>query len=161
MSKFDNSGTQDDMSMEDILASIRKYVSDDESKNGQQKGDSVGNYRASDKDSSQPEMVVKLEENQIVEEANSSSKGNHNFYEIPDEFLHKKEGGNPFSKLSGVLKSQPKNQKPVDKTKTVTVDNFLRELAASMIEEWIDNNLEKIAMYAIEREIERIKNQGS
>ncbi|MDR0552761.1 MAG: DUF2497 domain-containing protein [Holosporales bacterium] len=164
MTKFDNGGNQDDMSMEDILASIRKYVSDDEAKRGQsQKGDLGNNaYRGASADSISPDIVVKLEENQIVEEEEEVPKGGHNFYEIPDEFLHRKEGGNPFNRLSSVLKSHPKtSKKAADKTKTVTVDNFLRELATSMIEEWIDNNLEKMVIYIVEREIEKIKNQTS
>lgn len=133
----DNNKTRDDMSMEDILASIRKYVADDDIKKSQQQNGTIEqasltrNHDISNNDNSD-DTVVKLNESQVVLEnidndyqddntiIAESTKHNQN-YEPPISYTEvsslsssvvtnneNEAAGGPFNKLANALKAYGK-----------------------------------------------------
>lgn len=167
----------DEMSMEDILASIRKYVSEDENKSkAEEKTDNVEPPQGKE------ETVISLSETQIVnsESKNSSEEQSKESSTVPEEdpvtyseisslsmntiseapsYSHG--DSNPFSKLADALKvygEGTKHQEKTDSAQGVTIDVFLRDLAGPLISQWIKENLPKIVEEMIDREIQKLKN---
>jgi cell pole-organizing protein PopZ len=178
MDKLGDEKRDDDMSMEDILASIRKYVTDDASASNSSSVGSTGKNE---------DMTIKLEESQIVKSGprkiNEKTEDSHALSEeVPvtytqssslsqgvadspknrqDMDLHtsttisginatKTDG--PFNRLASALKAYGKPER-----KSPTIDEFFEEIATLLIKKWMDNNLPSITERIIEKEIEKLK----
>ncbi|MDO4975478.1 MAG: DUF2497 domain-containing protein [Alphaproteobacteria bacterium] len=172
---FSNTPSEEEMSMEDILSSIRKYVSEeDEKKNASvntpqcieeehyNNTDSViklqkSNIVSSDSiENSQPIVNVSTEEPLISYNEKSTLSENI----VTNSEPTKK---NPFGQLAEALTSYGKNKatsKPQEKKESaLTIDQFLTRVTEEMIEKWIDKNLNNIVEKIVIREIEKMKSE--
>lgn len=171
---FSNTPTEEEMSMEDILSSIRKYVSEEDEKRNIDSNVSQHNeeehYNGTD-------SVIKLQESNIISStAASSSESPVNInteeplisYEekstLSENVVNASEPAvkkNPFGQLADALTSYGKNKtssKPIDKKESSpTIDQFLTSITEKMIEKWINENLNDIVEKIVTREIERMK----
>lgn len=129
-------GEKEDMSMEDILSSIRKYVSEE-------------NTVTNNNDNKQQveeidEPVINLDANSVLmqeEEKQAIEKG-------------------PFNKLTEALKTYNKPKKQTGSTDlNMSVDQFLREIVEGYIQKWADKNLQHIVESIVLKEIEKIKSE--
>ena len=172
-----------DMSMEDILSSIRKYVSDEDDKKSD-KNESL------DQNMNFEDVFINLDESQIAsddeaeedcfdesrqrEEHSSHSQNierepvvNHVVepqHASSAQNAQKKVSGSAFNKLADALKSYGKNdvqkeEKSFLKNKDVTMTQFLTAVSGKIIEDWAEKNLRKIVEEIIVREIEKIKSE--
>lgn len=164
---------KDDMSMEDILASIRKYVAEDDSK---QSSEVDAEHHVSE-DFPNSDSVIRLNESQIAssEEEMQENLANNNEKEIYNSETYSEVSTlsmntvdtpppsreSPFNKLADALNTYGKNkpQSKKDTTQeTLTIDKFLENLATPIIEKWVANNIFKIVEQAVDREIQKLKN---
>ncbi|MDR2667309.1 MAG: DUF2497 domain-containing protein [Holosporales bacterium] len=156
----------EEMSMEDILSSIRKYVSEGDNKS--QVDQQLENEVCCDN-----EKVVELNEANVVN-ANEADKSAINkvssVADIPvsyeevstlsrSVFSEKGKMPSPFDQLTNALNAYGKNKSDVGKQnkKGVTVDQLFASIAEKVIVEWVDANLRSIAEEIVLREIEKIK----
>jgi cell pole-organizing protein PopZ len=158
---------QEEMSMEDILSSIRKYVSegDDKSQVDQQQEKEAC---CSD------EKVVELSESYVVHEDDklpvskvaSVADIPINYEEVStlskNVFNEKGKMPGPFDQLTNALNAYGKNKSDAGKQSKVglTVDQLFSSIAEKVIEKWVDENLRSIAEGIVLREIEKIKAEG-
>ena len=176
MSNFNEKRQSEDMSMEDILASIRKYVSDEE---GKTTSSSEENQVEEHDDLPIPaENVIKLSESNVISEERQPTiklhARNENYnpdtyeekstlaMEVDTPHVVKKQSGGPFDKLADALKSYGKPKEKVTKQagiSDITLEQFLSEIAARVIEDWAEKNLRKISEEIVVREIEKIKSE--
>lgn len=163
----------EEMSMEDILSSIRKYVSEeDERKNA----DSSIPQHNEEEHYNDTDSVIKLQEANIVspisvenssdipsEESvisyNEKSTLSESVVSAPQPAIKK----NPFGQLADALTSYGKSKissKSQDKKESSpTIDQFLTAISEKMIEKWINENLNDIVEKIIIREIEKMKSE--
>jgi cell pole-organizing protein PopZ len=162
MTNFNKDDKNDDMSIEDILASIRKYVVDDgennQSKDEQQQDTST--------DINQNGIVINLEKSQISEPDNSEqqemeSEESSTIMYTKSEILASNTSTNPIGKLTNALKSYGSTKKQDKSPEMLTIDKFLEKVATPMIEKWLENNMEQIVERMVDREIEKLKNESS
>jgi len=173
---FSNTPSEEEMSMEDILSSIRKYVSEEDEKRNMDSNvlrcNEGEHYNGTD-------SVVKLQESNIISPTavSSSDKSvsvntaepiisyeekstlSENVVNASDHAVRK----NPFGQLADALTSYGKNKtssKTLDKKESSpTIDQFLTSVTEKMIEKWINENLNDIVEKIVTREIERIKSE--
>jgi cell pole-organizing protein PopZ len=160
---------QEEMSMEDILSSIRKYVSEGETKPQNNEQQHECDVHCDD------EKVVKLNESDVFIEDNSShsDKKASVVADIPvsyeevstlskDVFCEKRKVSGPFAQLTNALNSYGKNKMDVDKQNggTLTVDQLFISIAEKVISEWVDKNLKSVTEEIVLKEIEKIKAEG-
>lgn len=163
-----------DMSMEDILSSIRKYVSDEPDDDVKSNDD--GRRRPEiDVSDSGDEVFVSLDESQLTSDVDV---GEDDEKELPEQkaeerndfqqpfqqaFQQQKRSasGGAFNKLADALKAYGKNEvKSVKKPSSeVTMSQFLTLVSGKIIEDWVDKNLRKIVEEIVLREIEKIKSE--
>lgn len=178
MTNFNDNNRKDDMSMEDILASIRKYVADDDNK---QPEDRIVSEKHTHEDFPKNETVIKLSESQIVDHEKSPQNQSEtrlqtnvnespatysevsslsmNTMDASPEKLSSKES--PFNKLANALDTYGKSKSENNKDSAgsaLTVDKFLESLATPIIEKWVENNIPRIVEKAVDREIQKLKN---
>ncbi len=149
---------KDDMSIEDILASIRKYVAEDDSKTEQVEDDE--------------QSVIHLTKEQVAENVDEfSEKDQTNATDVkavehtssptakPHEEQQRK-SSNPFSKLASAIVER---KKPEHHAKS-GIDEWLEEIVRNEIGKWLDNNLQYIVESEVNKqvtlEINRIKNSN-
>jgi cell pole-organizing protein PopZ len=161
MTNFDKDNRNDDMSMEDILASIRKYVSGD-GENNQSKGEQKQDTSV---DINQDEVVINLEKSQIADPSTKNidpkevvEKELSNVMYTKSETLVSNTN-NPFERLTNTLKECDFPKKQDKNHKMLTIDKFLEQLATPMIEKWLDSNLEQIIERVVDKEIEKLKDE--
>ncbi len=161
----------EEMSMEDILSSIRKYVSEeDERKNT----DSIISQHNGEEHYNDTDSVIKLQESNIVspvensadipsEESvisyNEKSTLSESVVNAPQLIVKK----NPFGQFADALTSYGKSKissKSQDKKESSpTIDQFLTAISGKMIEKWINENLNDIVEKIVIREIEKMKSE--
>lgn len=176
---FLNEIPDDEMSMEDILSSIRRYVSEEE-----EKKTSDDSY--STKSMNGPEdKVIKLDASHMVSTSQKVEQVVENespYPEKPEVYderstlsssvsdkgvkaestpsSQRKPG--PFEQLTNALNSygRRKQEKPAAQfCGTQTVDQFFSEIVAMVVQKWIDANMESIVEKIVMREIEKIKSE--
>lgn len=173
---FSNTPSDEEMSMEDILSSIRKYVSEEDEKKNTESSISQPieeeHYNGVD-------SVIKLQESNIVSPTSVVSSENpvnintkepvisyeekstlsENVVNIPESKIRK----NPFGQLADALTSYGKNKassKHQDKKESSpTIDQFLTSITEKMIEKWINENLNDLVERIVTREIEKMKSE--
>lgn len=171
--------------MEDILASIKKYVATDEAAASRQKQPapvepddiiqlSKGDVVEEEKEPSFDDIPVysaTYEEEEVYREPGSVSSSEdyalHNFTEQhkPQTTLPQERATSPFAKLTDALKSygatsEKKDKAGSKKQTSRTVDELFGEIAERIVQEWVDKNLERIVADIVNAEIEKIKNVG-
>ncbi len=172
---------KNDMSMEDILASIRKYVAEDDNKqtsetdSGNHASENLPNSESSDSIIRLNESQIATPEGEIQESQENLVKNNENknynsetYSEVStlsmntvDTSTSSKES--PFNKLANALNTYGKNktQNKKDTTQEIlTIDKFLKNLATPIIEKWVSNNISKIVEEVVDREIQKLKNNN-
>lgn len=169
----------DDMSMEDILASIRKYVSEEDMKN-------VSSENQSSKNDSNDDSleVITLGESQIsdndhedyMEPETSRNTPHEENYGTSQTYTEEStlsqsvrsdpntnQAESPFNRLASAMRSYGKQQKESSKDNgnnpgnMLTVDQFLTVLATPIIEKWVEKNMKKLVDEAINKEIAKLK----
>ncbi|MDR1475737.1 MAG: DUF2497 domain-containing protein [Holosporales bacterium] len=164
----------DEMSMEDILMSIRKYVSEEEPKKKDEypaEEDAV-NADYGETDSAQDDHVIILGKGDVLNAAPThpepmySQKAHVNsmYYteqsDLSEEVITSPKKSGPFDKLTDALKSYGKDKQKVDDKKFSELElvyNFFRSVAEEKITKWIEDNMPAIVEEAIQREINKIK----
>ena len=144
MSSFAN---KQDMSMDDILASIRSYVSEGQSL---PKSEAISRemHRGPENNPYKPEVIHLTDEVPPIELINPIEI---NPVQTPETIGISANPNNPFQKLqseiNAILPPQP----------TLSPDELLNQLATPLIKNWLDKNLLRIVENIVEKEIERIR----
>ena len=159
------SDKNEEMSMEDILASIRKYVSEEDEAKKE-------NKPTNQKDVSESDNVITLDQSHISEEEPSTAielphipEQNQEFYEekstLSEQVSESPSRKSPFGKLADTIKTYNKKaeQNIHQNASQLTIDKFLSEIAAQVIQKWVDANLRNIVEEIVMREIEKIKSE--
>ncbi|MDR2074850.1 MAG: DUF2497 domain-containing protein [Holosporales bacterium] len=165
MKEFDKNNRSDEMSMEDILASIRKYVTNgdgnDSQQNEQPQQDAAPYVNGE-------EIVIDLEKSQVTDQkADESMLLNEHVTENSSKVIFSESTSNinvpvnPFGKLTNALKSYGHPKEQNRQPEYLTIDRFLRDLAMPIIEKWLNDNLERIIEKKVDENIEKIKNDCS
>ncbi|MDR2598601.1 MAG: DUF2497 domain-containing protein [Holosporales bacterium] len=173
-----NSKRNDEMTMEDILSSIRKYVSEEES--GKSGGSSETKESVPDTGQSPTDVnldVINLGAGDIAGTSGSPaspetiqpipSRNDSSRYieqsELAEEVItvHSKRPG-PFDKLTDALKSYGKpTSSGCGKTELEEmIFNFFRAIVEEKIDKWLEDNMLAIVEEAVLCEIERLKAEG-
>ncbi|MDR1390879.1 MAG: DUF2497 domain-containing protein [Holosporales bacterium] len=164
-----NINPEEEMSMEDILSSIRKHVSEtDENKEKDL-------YEGGGEGDSDTETVISLDESSVVAEnpdhsfeiPESFKKEASLIYEekssLSEEVLHVKENRSrgPFEQLTNALNSYGKSKllPPKEKGNQLTVEQLFFSIAENVVEKWVKDNMRKLVEEMVSREIERIKSE--
>jgi len=141
-----SSTAKQDMSMDEILASIRSYVAE---------GQSLPKETTEDKEDLPNARVIQLTEEvipiQTIDVQMSSSKVSPVLLTEKEIEVKQESFENPFNRLQSEIKAStpaPGN---------LSVDDLLNQLATPLIKNWIDQNLKKIVETIVEKEIERIR----
>lgn len=149
------SNSKQDMSMDDILASIRSYVAEGQNlPKSEAKTSNNSNIIQLTEEvipietiSIQPTMVSSVT-TQISEQANNPMYSEPKV--APNPFKTFKE--NPFIRLEDEIKSS----EPA--SPTISADDLLNQLASPLIKSWLDQNLRKIVEEIVQKEIDRMRN---
>jgi hypothetical protein len=169
--------------MEDILSSIRKYVSED----GLPRNEGSGEKDDSNLDHGSCEQdlvldVINLGMDHVVGNSDSPATPNIGSHSNQGESLRFSEqsdlaeevitipqhptigqrpGPGPFDKLTDALRSYGKNRpKDGEKTEMETVFGFVRSIVEEKVDKWIEDHMQSTVEEAVLREIERIKAEG-
>lgn len=164
------SGKQD-MSMDDILASIRSYVSEGQNFSKSELSPTLSVEKNPEKDS-YVEGVIQLTDEVIPIETISLQSTSTSFTPItpvvgtqttehnpiypnpqsaPNPFQSSTGSDNPFSRLQSEIVAS------VPPPPTLSSDELLNQLATPLIKNWLDQNLRKIVENIVEKEIERMR----
>lgn len=161
-----STSSKQEMSMDDILASIRSYVSEGQtcSKNED------APYLPSEKKSYDPEVIQLTDEIIPIETISIQSTSSSFSSLAPAEktsidrniahpnsqssssfFQSSKSTDNPFNRLQNEIVAN--TQTPTN----LSSDELLSQLAMPLIKNWLDQNLRKIVEDIVEKEIERMR----
>ncbi len=164
---------EEEMSMEDILSSIRKYVSEEDER---KETDSSISKHSEEEHDNDTDSVIKLQESNIVspisvensadisptESAvsyNEKSTLSENVVNTPQPIIKK----NPFGQLADALTSYGKNKNSLKsqgkKESSPTIEQFFTAITEKMIEKWIKENLNGIVEKIVIQEIEKMKSE--
>ncbi|MDR1233733.1 MAG: hypothetical protein LBJ92_01090 [Holosporales bacterium] len=175
----------DEMSMEDILMSIRKYVAEE----GAESSEKAIGKDFDDSQKYQPELssgnfkedkVISLSGDYVV--TNNDDTGSIDENEIPrataphDSIRYTEQSdlvediatvpqkkGGPFDKLTDALKAYGKEKGDNGGRKDIEKEiiyKFIKSIAADEIKQWISDNLREIATEFVVVEIEKLKSEG-
>jgi cell pole-organizing protein PopZ len=157
---FSNINPDEEMSMEDILSSIRKYVSEEDEKRESTLSNPEKDYRE--------EQVIKLQEENVISNHEPVRKTEpvFSYPETPAEPAKVAEKpirkSNPFGQLTEALnsygKAKPKQEAKSD-TFAPTINEFFLSVTERIIEKWVKENLQGIVEQIVVREIEKMKSE--
>lgn len=144
-----------DMSMDDILASIRSYVSEGQNlPKSEAKASNINNVIQLtdevipiDTVSIQPTIVSSTVLDKVQEQINNSLYPEPKV--APDLFDSLRT--NPFIRLEDEIKTS------VPLATTISADDLLNQLATPLIKSWLDQNLRKIVEEIVQKEIDRMR----
>ena len=132
--------TDDDMSMDEILASIRRYVTDD---NGEKQSDERLIRLTPDHEINVPSLKREHQEEQKKE--------------VPLKVVQTAASEEDQAVLSdNAIRASAHFLAKINDTKPKT-NISIEQLVASLIKEWLDKNMPTIVERTVQREIERIK----
>lgn len=174
----------EDMSMEDILSSIRKYVSEEDvskinkntlTPNDQQNiinNDKVINLDASNilpSNAALPGGTMSIQDNndkikQSIIETESNQQYSIDSFNTNNNSNNNTENNagqnSPFNKLAEALKAYGKKKDKInDLNYNMTVEQFLRTIIESYLQKWMDENLKKIVEQIVLKEVEKLKSE--
>ena len=168
---FSSRNPEEDMSMEDILSSIRKYVSEE----SERKASNEQPTQEIDNTPGTPERVIRLNASQLVSD-DEPEKVPEKKYEAPATYNErsslstsvvdtieqeentvstKKVG--PFAQLANALNSYGKAKVEKKTENSLTVDQLFTCIAERAINDWIEKNMSDIVEQIVAREIEKMK----
>lgn len=170
---YTNKDTDGEMSMEDILSSIRKYVSEDNKESNGNHEDCVEETRSQPEYDVTRDNVISLNESQIIQDKGDEqpkiTKSDSQVYnersslsmEVvnPDQTTPMKKLS-PFEQLTNALNSYGKNKATKAQVNTAgsrTVDQLFSEIAEKVVQQWVDSRMEEFVEKIVMREIEKIK----
>lgn len=171
----------DEMSMDDILASIRRYVADETSTEPMDKlsssldqGTAFPERESHQKaffDESAPEVIHLTEKKESSNSFESSFAGinerdKHHDLKASHETLVSEKAqtisSNAFSRLAETARSSPASFKNSSfEGNNMTLDQLISELARPMIKQWLDTHLPSLVESLVNKEIERITHLNS
>jgi cell pole-organizing protein PopZ len=158
MNKHDTN-PKEDMTMDDILSSIRKYIAEEDEDNAK---------KTSTQDSCEQDSIITLGKNDVVgiqEDADPESlpEAVNIYEEVPDRSINRlseqlKRTG-PFDKLTEALNSYGRHKdRNIDKRAgAMTVDQLITIIAKEVIDTWVRKNLRTVVEEIVMKEIEKIK----
>ena len=161
-----STSSKQEMSMDDILASIRSYVSEGQTYSKNEDAP----YLPSEKKSYDPEVIQLTDEIIPIETISIQSTSSSFSSLAPAEktsidrniahpnsqssssfFQSSKSTDNPFNRLQNEIVAN--TQTPTN----LSSDELLSQLAMPLIKNWLDQNLRKIVENIVEKEIERMR----
>ncbi len=174
----------EDMSMEDILSSIRKYVSEEDIS----KSNKFTSSPNENKDIINNDKVINLDASSVFSQDNDDNINNVKTSTIESDTLQNYnidnlinsdnniiknnnvdnnkelngvENSSPFNKLAEALKTYGKQKKGKmsDLNYNMTVEQFLRTIVESYVQKWMDENLKKIVEQIVLKEVEKLKSE--
>jgi hypothetical protein len=141
------STSKQDMSMDDILASIRSYVSEGQALPKSKAMPFAANERGPDTNPYKAEVIHLTEEVEPIELATPVES----VQQYAQNIGLSANPNNPFQKLQSEIHATFPPQP------TLSPDELLNQLATSLIRNWLDKNLLRIVERIVEKEIERIR----
>ena len=171
----------EEMSMEDILASIRRYVADEAPSEQMDRSSSSYNQEAAFQerrpyqqthedpsfDASTPEVIHLTERREaapVPSFADTMDQNSRLDPKFTSETLVSEKAqtvsSQAFSRLADATRPQTppsfKATSPSSGGNSLTLDHLISELARPMIKQWLDNNLPSLVESLVNKEIERI-----
>jgi cell pole-organizing protein PopZ len=165
-----SASNKQDMSMDDILASIRNYVSEGQTYSKNDAAPFLSTEKIAEKKSYDAEVIQLTDEVIPIEtislQATSSSFTSltpversqaernpvyPNPQPAPNLFQNSRKADNPFNRLKNEIVAS--TQTPT----SLSSDELLSQLATPLIKNWLDQNLRKIVEDIVEKEIERMR----
>ena len=165
-----SASSKQDMSMDDILASIRNYVSEGQTYSKNDAAPFLSTEEIAEKKSYDAEVIQLTDEVLPIEtislQATSSSFASltpversqaernpmyPNPQPAPNLFQNSRKADNPFNRLKNEIVAS--TQTPT----SLSSDELLSQLATPLIKNWLDQNLRKIVEDIVEKEIERMR----
>ena len=165
-----SASSKQDMSMDDILASIRSYVSEGQTYSKNDAAPFLSTEEIAEKKAYDAEVIQLTDEVIPIEtisiQATSSSFSSltpverslaepnptySNSQPAPNLFQNSKNADNPFNRLQSKIVAS--SQTPT----SLSSDELLSQLATPLIKNWLDQNLRKIVEEIVEKEIERMR----
>ncbi len=165
-----SSANKQDMSMDDILASIRSYVSEGQVYSKNDDASFLSTEETTEKKSYDPEVIQLTDEVIPIETISmqstspsfssikpveKSSMDRNPMYPNPQPaanfFQSIKNTDNPFNRLQNEIVAN--TQTPT----SLSSDELFSQLATPLIKNWLDQNLQKIVESIVEKEIERMR----
>jgi len=153
------SANKQDMSMDDILASIRSYVS--EGQNLPKSAAATTSSNASNVIQLTDEVIpIDTVSMPLTVESSNQFSANQNMAEqknpmypeprvAPNPFAQGQ--SNPFNRLANEINAS------VVSAPALSSDDLLNQLATPLIKSWLDQNLRKIVEEIVQKEIDRMK----
>lgn len=175
----------EDMSMEDILSSIRKYVSEEDIS----KSNKFTSSPNENKDIINNDKVINLDASSVFSQDNDDNINNMKPSPMESDALQRYdidtlisdnnnniiknntvdnnkelngiENGSPFNKLAEALKTYGKQKKVKmsDLSYNMTVEQFLKTVVENYVQKWMDENLKKIVEQIVLKEVEKLKSE--
>ena len=162
-----NRNSDTEMSMEDILSSIRKYVSEDQEKTQ----DEQTQEESKEEYNSTKESVISLKADQVItnempsKQVESREHKNEAVYQERSTLSEgltneapeiKPKRQSPFEQLTNALNAYGKNKRETG-IGAKTVEQLFSEIATQIIQNWVDKKMESFVERIVMREIEKIK----
>ncbi len=174
----------DEMSMEDILSSIRKYVADEKhtdtletSENSERADQPNDEYNTSD--SNFEDNVITLGQEDVADHSVTAKRASDddivlgasttdtNYNNLsPEEnpassYSRAVEGngGSPFNKLAEALKTYNSRKKNIELNLKMSMEQFYRTVTENYLQKWMDANLKKTVDEMVRKEIEKLKQE--
>ncbi len=168
----------EEMSMEDILSSIRKYVAEeDNSKQNPHATDYPAPHEGSNSNPSMglEDNVITLEQEDVADTSdrvptsanvdntqdhfdNLFNDGEGDIKNSSDNELHKNISS-PFNKLAEALKTYGKHKRNSELNLDMSVEQFFRTVIENYLQKWMNANLNRMVEDIIKREIDRLKSE--
>jgi len=177
----------EDMSMEDILSSIRKYVSEEDVSKSNSKfasspneqhdiinNDKIINLDASSvfpqenndnikQNTTEPDPLQHYDIDNLINNNNINNNKNNASNVAENTITNQNDSGqnSPFNKLAEALKAYGKQKKGKinELNYNMTVDQFLRTIVENYVQKWMNENLKQIVEQIVLKEVEKLKSE--
>lgn len=170
----------EEMSMEDILSSIRKYVSEEDGGNANLRSvEHPGTQSVSHNNDSSTDTdddVITLGQEDVAGTSTSDVlTGVASVEPAKEHFVENSFAGNgvknswnnetprnsnsPFNKLAEALKTYGRHKKNSALSLDMSVEQFFCSVVETYLQKWMDANLNKMVEEIIRREIDRLKSE--
>ncbi len=147
---------KNDMSIDDILKSIRKYVSEEEKEQELSTNGNANTLQESqEKQAADDPNVVTLQPDNIIEESqpiNLNQDRENIVYKQHEDISN---NSKPFSKLTEALKIKKNLEHKVEKPSVI--EDYFEGLVRKEVSKWIEKNMQSIVESIVQKEIEKIK----
>lgn len=165
----------EEMSMEDILSSIRKYVSEEDTgKSNTHSTEYSGSHEIPSSNSApEPDDVISLGQEDVAEPidvaagtatvdfAKEQVNNSLDQSDVKSSWTadNHKNISSPFNKLAEALKTYGKNKRNSELSLDMSVEQFIRTVIENYLQKWMNANLNRMVEDIIKREIDRLKSE--